>query len=64
MTGQAQLCETPQIREFHDSMSIDSTGQKEAKAAGEHANISSVSGLVVEHIAAIDVTRARFPADA
>ena len=27
-------------------------------------SLSSISGLVVEHIVAIDVTRVRFPADA
>ena len=30
----------------------------------EHNEFSSISGLVVEYIVAIDVTRARFPADA
>ena len=45
-------------------MSIDSTGQKEANAAGEDDNISSISCLVVEYIVAIDVTWVRFPADA
>ena len=37
-------------------------GQEDNLATGKHA--SSINGLVVEYIVAIDVTRARFPADA
>ena len=38
--------------------------QQTAKVHGLHQKGMSISGLVVEYIVAIDVTRVRFPADA